>query len=120
MTRRLPGSPERARWAAHGNARLRLVDVIEIRRRERAGESLRAIHADYPRVTWTAIQKAARGTTWQDIDGAPPAPSAQQRWTPAELAYLAAHAAQPVAEVAAALGRSPSSVQVQRSRRKAV
>lgn len=115
MTRPLPGNPGAARGEQHARAKLTAADVGAIRRRVAAGESVRAVHADYPRVGWTAIQKAASGQSWQHVEAAPAGPI-KRRWTERERVYLADHTDDTAAEVAAQLGRTAHAVEVERSR----
>lgn len=52
----------------HGNAKLTLDEVRDIKRRQREGESLKAIAAIHNRVTNVAIWKVLRGKTWKGVE----------------------------------------------------
>ena len=118
MTADRPAPPDRHQAAgeAHYRAGLTAAGVAAIRRRVAAGETLTAIHADFPRVGWSALQKAAAGTSWKGVEGARPVAGRLPRWTPEQDAYLREHAAEPDAELAAALRRSVTAMKVRRTR----
>jgi hypothetical protein len=50
-----------------GNAKLTAVDVLEIRRRRKAGEPMPAIAKDYPFMGLTCLHYAAIGKTWRHL-----------------------------------------------------
>ena len=54
-------------------AKLAEADVLAIRGRAAAGESVRSIQRDYP-MTWSALDCAVRGLTWSHLPGAVPEP----------------------------------------------
>jgi hypothetical protein len=100
----------------HPGARLTRDKVAELRRRARAGETVKDLAA-WAGVGWSTAYQAIVGRTWRTVDE-PPVPVAHRRWTSAELEVLAAHADEPAPELAPALGRTPNAIRLRRSRRR--
>lgn len=51
----------------HPRAKLTMVSVVQIRKRVAAGESIAAVHRDYPGITYSTLYSAVRGWNWHDI-----------------------------------------------------
>lgn len=54
------------RGAEHYNATLTEADVLEMRRRHAAGESMKSIWRDYP-VSWPTARRAINGESWGNL-----------------------------------------------------